>query len=119
MPDLAKARAIVKAGDYDTLQLLYDDISDTLSQLIRTAFVPRPGYKFIVSDFSAVEAESWPILPVRPGAPRYLRKGKISTVPLPVRCLAFRLKSTELTVISVRKARLQNWLAYTVAPLVP
>ena len=56
MPDLSEARAIVKAGDYDTLQLLYDDIPDTLSQLIRTAFVPRPGYKFIVSDFSAIEA---------------------------------------------------------------
>lgn len=56
MSDLAEARAIVKAGDYDTLQLLYDDIPDTLSQLIRTAFVPRPGYKFIVSDFSAIEA---------------------------------------------------------------
>ena len=56
MPDLAEARAIVRAGDYDTLQLLYDDIPDTLSQLIRTAFVPRPGYKFIVSDFSAIEA---------------------------------------------------------------
>ena len=56
MPDIADARAIVKAGDYDTLQLLYDDIPDTLSQLIRTAFVPRPGYKFIVSDFSAIEA---------------------------------------------------------------
>ena len=53
---VAVARAIVKAGDYDTLQLLYDDIPDTLSQLIRTAFVPRPGYKFIVSDFSAIEA---------------------------------------------------------------
>lgn len=56
MSDLAEARTIVKANDYDTLQLLYDDIPDTLSQLIRTAFVPRPGYKFIVSDFSAIEA---------------------------------------------------------------
>ena len=56
MNDLADARAIVKSGDYDMLQLLYDDIPDTLSQLIRTAFVPRPGYKFIVSDFSAIEA---------------------------------------------------------------
>jgi len=56
MSDLAEARTIVKAGDYDTLQLFYDDIPDTLSQLIRTAFVPRPGYKFIVSDFSAIEA---------------------------------------------------------------
>lgn len=56
MSDLAEARALVRSGDYDTAQLLYDDIPDTLSQLIRTAFVPRPGYKFIVSDFSAIEA---------------------------------------------------------------
>ena len=56
MNDLAEARAIVKSGDYHTLQLLYDDIPDTLSQLIRTAFVPRQGCKFIVSDFSAIEA---------------------------------------------------------------
>ncbi len=56
MPDLAEARAIIRSGDYDIVQLLYDDIPDTLSQLIRTAFVPRSGYKFIVSDFSAIEA---------------------------------------------------------------
>nr|DAI06857.1 MAG TPA: DNA polymerase I [Caudoviricetes sp.] len=56
LPDLEESRSLVKAGDYDALQLLYEDIPDTLSQLIRTAFVPKEGYKFIVSDFSAIEA---------------------------------------------------------------
>lgn len=56
MPDLAEARGLVKCGDYDALFMLYDDIPDTLSQLIRTAFVPQNGRKFIVADFSAIEA---------------------------------------------------------------
>ncbi len=56
MPDLSQARDLVRTGDYDTLDMLYDDIPDTLSQLIRTAFVPKSGYKFIVSDYSAIEA---------------------------------------------------------------
>ncbi|MCK9328449.1 MAG: DNA polymerase [Candidatus Cloacimonetes bacterium] len=56
IPDLETARDMVKAGDYDATELLYEDIPDTLSQLIRTAFIPRKGYKFIVSDFSAIEA---------------------------------------------------------------
>ena len=56
IPDLAEARALVRSGDYDTMNLLYNDITDTLSQLIRTAFIPKPGYKFIVSDYSAIEA---------------------------------------------------------------
>lgn len=56
MPDLGEARALVKSSDYEALQLLYDDIPDTLSQLIRTAFIPREGCKFIVSDFSSIEA---------------------------------------------------------------
>ncbi len=56
IPDLAQARELVKAGDYDAVSLLYEDIPDTLSQLIRTAFVPQDGRKFIVADFSAIEA---------------------------------------------------------------
>ena len=56
MPDLAEARALVRQGNYAALTLLYDSVPDVLSQLIRTAFIPKSGMKFIVSDFSAIEA---------------------------------------------------------------
>lgn len=56
LPDLAEARSLVKQGNVEALEMLYEDIPDTLSQLIRTAFVPRTGLKFIVADFSAIEA---------------------------------------------------------------
>ena len=54
--DLVQARALVRGGNYEALSMLYEDIPDTLSQLIRTAFVPQDGRKFIVADFSAIEA---------------------------------------------------------------
>lgn len=56
MSDLEQARDLVKSGDYEMLNMLYDSVPNVLSELIRTAFIPRPGYKFIVSDFSAIEA---------------------------------------------------------------
>jgi len=56
LPDLAEARSLVKQGNVEALEMLYEDIPDTLSQLIRTAFIPRAGLKFIVADFSAIEA---------------------------------------------------------------
>ena len=56
LPDLADARALVKSGDFDAVKLLYEDVPDTLSQLIRTAFIPKDGTQFYVSDFSAIEA---------------------------------------------------------------
>ena len=56
LPDLEQARALVKDGNYDAVKMLYDDVPDTLSQLIRTAFIPRENAKFIVADFSAIEA---------------------------------------------------------------
>lgn len=69
LPDLAEARALLRTGDYEATAMLYEDIPDTLSQLIRTAFIPNTGKQFIVSDFSAIEArvlsfladESWRI----------------------------------------------------------
>ena len=56
IPDLEEARTLTKNGDYEMLRLLYEDIPDTLSQLIRTAFIPQENHKFIVADFSAIEA---------------------------------------------------------------
>ena len=56
IPDLEQARELVRQGDYEMVSMLYGDVPDTLSQLIRTAFIPKPGYKFVVSDFSAIEA---------------------------------------------------------------
>lgn len=67
MPDLAEARTLLRKGDFGTLSLLYDNVPKVLSELIRTAFIPKPGSRFIVADFSAIEArviawlagESW------------------------------------------------------------
>lgn len=67
MAHLEDTRSLVRSGDYALLSALYDSVPEVLSELIRTAFVPRDGYKFIVSDFSAIEArvlsflagESW------------------------------------------------------------
>lgn len=67
MAHLEDARSLVRSGDYALLSAQYDSVPEVLSELIRTAFVPRDGYKFIVSDFSAIEArvlsflagESW------------------------------------------------------------
>lgn len=56
MPDLEQARDLVRSGNFDALTFLYDSIPEVLSELIRTAFIPRDGKKFIVADFSAIEA---------------------------------------------------------------
>lgn len=56
LDDLAQARDIVRGGDFEGVEMLYEDVPDTLSQLIRTAFIPKEGCKFIVADFSAIEA---------------------------------------------------------------
>lgn len=56
LEDLSEARFLVRSGDFDAVEMLYEDVPDTLSQLIRTAFIPRTDAKFIVADFSAIEA---------------------------------------------------------------
>lgn len=56
LSDLAEARSLVRSGNFEAVELLYEDVPDTLSQLIRTAFIPREGTQFLVADFSAIEA---------------------------------------------------------------
>ena len=56
LADLAEARSLVRCGDFEAVEMLYEDVPDTLSQLIRTAFIPQDNRKFIVADFSAIEA---------------------------------------------------------------
>lgn len=56
MPDLAQARGLVRCGDFEALEILYDSVPEVLAELVRTAFVPQGGRKFIVADFSAIEA---------------------------------------------------------------
>ena len=119
MKDLAEVREIVRSGDYETMELLYDDIPDALSQLIRTAFVARDGYKFIVSDSQRLKPASLLSLQVKNGVPKYLQKEKISTAPAPVRCSASLSKSTGSTATSGRRAKLQNSPSDTADPSVP
>lgn len=81
MEDLAVARSLVRDNDYETVRLLYDSVSDTLSELIRTALIPEPGHRFIVADFSAIEArviawiagEQWRLDVFRNGGDIYCR----------------------------------------------
>ncbi|WP_073006206.1 DNA polymerase [Clostridium amylolyticum] len=56
LPDLDEARTLIRNGNFDEVEFLFESIPDTLSQLIRTAFIPSEGNRFIVSDFSAIEA---------------------------------------------------------------
>ena len=79
MDDLEEARNLVRDGNFEALELMYDNIPNVLSELIRTAFVSRPGYKYIVADFSAIEArvlshlagEQWRIDAFREGKDIY------------------------------------------------
>ncbi|MCI1963268.1 MAG: DNA polymerase [Ancrocorticia sp.] len=76
MPDLASARSLLAAGDSEALEMLYAPLPDTLSQLIRTAFIPSEGHRFIVADFSAIEARVLAWLAGENGTLQAFREGK-------------------------------------------
>lgn len=114
MPDLEQARGLVESGNYDAMELIYDDIPYTLSQLIRTAFVPRAGMKFVVADFSAIEARALSYLAKESWRSEVFRNnGDIYCVSASA-SLVYLWKNTVSTGISVRRAKLLNWLSATV-----
>lgn len=76
MEDLAEARELVCQGNYESLEMLYDDIPDTLSQLIRTAFIAKPEHKFYVADFAAIEARAIAAIANKEWRQEAFRKGK-------------------------------------------
>ena len=104
--DLAVARSLVRDNDYETVRLLYDSVSDTLSELIRTALIPEPGHRFIVADFSAIEARviAWIAGEFSETATTF------TAVPLRL-CSRCRSKSTASTDICARRGRSRNWPA--------
>lgn len=107
LPDLDQARTLVRTGNLDALELLYESVPDTLSQLIRTAFIPSTGHRFIVADFSAIEAR---VIAWLAGKPRLLKRfvrGKTSTARPRRACSASQSKSTALMVSFVRRGRLR------------
>lgn len=97
MPDLEAVRDLVKIGDYEMLDMLYDNVPQVLSELVRTAFIPRPGYKFIVADFSAIEARVIAHLPVKNGSAIRSRLTGTYIARRQAECLASLSKSMEGT----------------------
>ena len=109
LEDLSDARALVKSGDFDAVKMLYEDVPDTLSQLIRTAFIPKDGCQFYVSDFSAIEArviawyagETWRQKVFEDGGDIYCASAsQMFRVPVVKHGINGHLR---------QKAKLQNW----------
>lgn len=106
LEDIGTVRELVRDRDLDTMQMCFDSVPDTLSQLIRTALVAPEEHTFLVADYSAIEARVSAYLPVSSGAWRSLPPAGTSTAALPLRCLKCRSLSTESTEGSGLRARL-------------
>jgi hypothetical protein len=103
--DLAGTREIIRSGDFELAEMLYDNIPDILSQLIRTALVPRDGYKFIVADFSSIEARVLAWLAGETWRMQALQEVTTFTVHQHQRCLVFLLSSMASMDTSDKKGK--------------
>ena len=108
LSDFAEARSLVRSGNFEAVELLYKDMPDTLSQLIRTAFISREGHNVWWLSFLLLRSVSLHGLPVKNVVKMSLPKVATSTAPLHRRCSKFLLKNTVSMATSVKKVRLQN-----------
>ena len=109
LPDLKQARTLVRDGHFDAVELLYDSVPLVLSELIRTAFIPKPGCRFFVADFSAIEARVIAWIAGEQWRRRCSPRAGISTALPPARCSTSPWSSTASTATSGRKAKLRSW----------
>ena len=119
MPDLEQARAIVRAGDYDGVRMLYDSTPDVLSQLIRTAFVPRSGQTFFVADFSAIEARVIAWLAGEDWRQQVFAEGKDIYCASASQMFGVPVKKHGINGHLRQKEKSLNWRSVTAARLVP
>ncbi|WP_232755585.1 DNA polymerase [Corynebacterium sp. HMSC062E11] len=116
LPDLDQARALSRQGNLDALELLYDSVADTLSQLIRTAFIPSAGCRFIVVDYSAIEAR---VIAWHAGETSTLaafRDGKDLYCETASRMFGVSVENTASTLSCARRGRSPRWPAAITAP---
>jgi DNA polymerase len=112
---LSHARDCVKAKKVDALKLIYGNVPDALSQLIRTAFIPAPGHVFVVADFSAIEARIIAWLAGSSGVSRCSPPTAKSTKPRPARCSACRSRKSPRATRNMNCGKRGRWLNWRLA----
>lgn len=114
LEDLAEARGLVRCGAFDALEMLYEDVPDTLSQLIRTAFIPQGDRKLIVADFSAIEARVIAWLAREEWRQRVFAEGKDIYCASASQMFGVPVEKHGINGHLRQKAKSQNWLSVTV-----
>ena len=104
-----QARTLVRDGRFDALELLYDSVPLVLSELIRTAFIPKPGCRFFVADFSAIEARVIAWIAGEQWRQEYSPRAVTSTALRPARCSMSPWSNMGSTAISGRRAKSRSW----------